>query len=371
MRGWSLGLGKYFGVELQLHSLFVLLLPITVLLSAAINGSAGRGLVLWLLLLIAVLVRETGRGLVGAWLGRTVTRLVLLPTGAAPTVHDEDATLSPGAERVLSLSGPLANFFAGITLALLMYAATPHINLFERPWFTASHLVRAAIWSQVLLGGLNLLPAWPLDSGIVLRQQLVRLRGQAGAGAAAGISQAFATLLVVLGAFTQNVWLVIVGSSVLLSGRAQAQSAMASVAAENITMADVMLTEFTTLQASDTLADALRRTVHSLQDVFPVVRGTVLVGAISREALLDALRDDGNGYVQSAMARTVELTEPTAPLVGTLGRVRQTPGAHLLPVMQGEQIVGIVTPGNLTQSMGLLGRTRRLTQASERRGGRD
>ena len=58
-----------------------------------------------------------------------------------------------------------------------MYAATPHINLFERPWFGPAHLVRAAIWSQVLLGGLNLLPALPLDAGILLRSQLRRMRG--------------------------------------------------------------------------------------------------------------------------------------------------------------------------------------------------
>ena len=128
-----------------------------------------RGLVLWLLLLAAVLVRETARGLAGAWpLGsRRHHDCCLLPQARCRRQDEQGVKLSPLAERLLALVGPLANFFAGITMALLMYSATPHINLFERPWFGPAHLVRAAIWSQVLLGGLNLLPALPLDAGLL------------------------------------------------------------------------------------------------------------------------------------------------------------------------------------------------------------
>jgi Zn-dependent protease/predicted transcriptional regulator len=361
MRGWSLSIGTYFGVEIRLHALFVWLLPVIILLSSTLNGAGGRGLVLWLLLVAAVLVRETGRGIASAAAGLPVTRLILLPTGAAPST--EESKISLRAERLIALAGPIANFIVGITMALLMYTATAHINLFLKPWFSPLHLVQAAIWAQVLLGGLNLLPAWPLDAGIVLRQQFRKIRGiEAGTRAAAGVGQATAGLLVVLGVAMQNAWLVIMGFSVLLTSRSEAHSALASTAAGTVTVADVMLTEFTTLSASDTLEDAAQRSVRSLQDVFPVVRGSLVVGAISRETLLTALRTDGNGYVQSVMTKTIETTTPTDLLLPTLRRIQHSRGAQLVPVISDDRVIGIVTPGNLTQSMSLLGRTRRTLQ---------
>jgi CBS domain-containing protein len=361
MRGWSLSLGRYFGVEVRLHALFVWLLPVTVLLSAALNGAGGRGFVLWLLLLAAVLVREIGRGVASAAAGAQITRLTLLPTGAAPS--SEEVKVTPLAERMIELAGPLANFFVGITMALLMYTATSSINLFQKPWFSPLHLVQAAILAQVFLGGLNLLPAWPLDAGILLRHQFRKVRGtEAGTRAAIGVSQAIAALIIVIGAATQNMWLVMMGFCILLTSRAEAHTALASTAAGTVTVADVMLTEFTTLSASDTLEDAAQRSVRSLQDVFPVVRGPLVVGAISRETLLTALRTDGNGYVQSAMTKTIETTAPDDLLLPTLRRVQNSRGAQLIPVVNDDRVIGIVTPGNLTQSMSLLGRTRRTLQ---------
>lgn len=369
MRGWSLSLGRYFGVDLRLHALMVLLLPGIMAASSAVGSSAFRGVVLWLLLLAALLVREVGRTVASVAAGLTVTRLVLLPTGAAPTGTEADAKLTPASERLVALAGPLANFFAGLTMALLMYAATSRINLFERPWFGPAHLLRSAIWAQVLLGGLNLLPALPLDAGILLRRQLSRVRGAAaGARAAAGISQSIALILVVLGAAMSNAWVAVMGLSVLLTSRAEAVTAMAASAVEKVRVSEVMLREFTTVSASDTLEDALRLSVSSLQDVFPVVRGPLLVGAVSREALMTALRTDRNSYVQSVMARTVEVVSPDDPLIPTLRRIQHSRGAQLLPVVVDDRIVGIVTPGNLSQSMAALGRTRRLASLAGRRG---
>jgi CBS domain-containing protein len=372
MRGWSLSLGRYFGVELRLHSLFVLLLPAVIMLSSVFSNAPFRGVGLWLLLLLAVLVREVGRGLVNATMGIPVTRLVLLPTGAVPPADETATPLSPIGERFLAMAGPLTNFAVGITMALLMYTATSHINLFERPWFGPLHLLRSAIWAQVLLGGLNLLPAFPLDAGLLLRSQLRRFRGQeVGTRAAAGISQGLATVLVLLGAATLNAWPILMGVCILLSTRSESVSTMATSAAETVTVAEVMLTEFTTLAASETLEEALHRSVQSLQNVFPVVRGSVVVGVISRETLSQALRTGGNGYVQSAMTRTVETVESDELLLPALRRVQHTPGTQLLPVMRHGGVVGIVTPGNLSQSMALLGSARRARNVSTARADRN
>lgn len=329
--------------------------------ASAFGAGAFRGFLLWLLLLAAVLVRETGRTLALEAASVRVTSLILLPTGAIPHAEDAPTALPERKERLLALVGPLSNFAVGLTMALLMYAATPRINLFERPWFSPAHLLRAAIWAQILLGGLNLLPALPLDAGLLLRRQLRRVRGAAaGNRAAAGISQSMALLMVLLGAFASNGWLVIMGIIIVLTSRAEVQSAMAASAAEEITVGEVMLRDYTVVSASDTLEDALRSTVPSLQDVFPVVRGPLLVGSVSRETLMSAFRRDRNSYVQSVMTRTVDTIAASDLLLLALRRVQGQGGPQLLSVVEEEQVVGLISPGHLSQAMASLGRTRRL-----------
>ena len=195
------------------------------------------------------------------------------------------------------------------------------------------------------------------------------MRGAAaGARAAAGISQSIALLLLVLSAAMSNGWMTIMGFSVLLSSRREARTALAATAAEKVTVSEVMLRDFSTLSASDTLEDALRSTVPSLQDVFPVVRGPLLVGAVSREALLSALRTDRNSYVQSVMDRSVEVVQADDLLLPTLRRIQGARGTQMLPVVTDDRVVGILTPGNLSQSMATLGRTRRVLFLAGRRG---
>jgi CBS domain-containing protein len=127
-------------------------------------------------------------------------------------------------------------------------------------------------------------------------------------------------------------------------------------------MRDVMLTNFSTLSASDTLEEALQRSVHTLQDVFPVVRGANLVGAVSRQGIIEALQAEGNGYIQGVMTRSFQTAQPDDSLVKTLRRIMAGQGAQLVPILDGDRIVGIITPQNLAHSMGLLNARRRMRQ---------
>jgi CBS domain-containing protein len=162
-----------------------------------------------------------------------------------------------------------------------------------------------------------------------------------------------------------NLWLAIMGAFVLIGAHMETQGILVQSDADSVLMRDVMLTQFSTLSASDTLEDALQRAVHSLQDVFPVVRGGNLVGAVSRQSIMEALATGGNSYVQGVMTRSFQTALPEDSLVRTLGRITAGHGAQLVPVMQGERIVGIVTPQNLSQSMGLLNQSRRLRRPED------
>ena len=116
------------------------------------------------------------------------------------------------------------------------------------------------------------------------------------------------------------------------------------------------------IQLRMAMEDALQRSIHSLQDVFPVVRGANLVGAVSRQGIVEALQADGNGYVQGVMTRSFQTAQPDDSLVKTLRRIATGQGAQLVPVMEGDRIVGIITPQNLAHSMTMLNQRRRMRE---------
>jgi CBS domain-containing protein len=125
-----------------------------------------------------------------------------------------------------------------------------------------------------------------------------------------------------------------------------------------------MLTEFATLSPADTLQDALHKAVHTLQDDFPVIRGSDLVGVINKQGIIAALRDNGNGYVQSAMGRVEEVCHRGESL-GVAFRKITAQGATLIPVVDNERLIGIVTLQNVMHSMGLIAESRRLLRVSD------
>jgi CBS domain-containing protein len=129
-------------------------------------------------------------------------------------------------------------------------------------------------------------------------------------------------------------------------------------------MEEVMLTQFSILSPADTLEDALSKAVHTLQDDFPVVRGMEMVGVINKARIVEALRREGNSYVQPAMVRSFEVAQRTDSLA-TAFRKLGSRGLSMIPVVDGGRLVGIVTMQNLMHSMALLAEARRLKRAEE------
>ncbi len=172
----------------------------------------------------------------------------------------------------------VANIGFGLLLAAITLTIAPEINLFERPWMAPSHLLRAAVWVNILLGAVNLLPASPLDGGRVFRGEFAKTKGVIkGSRAAAGLGQFIAIGLIVAGLLVPNMWLVMIGAFLMIGSHMEDQGLLLQTDVDAVRMRDVMLTQFSMLSASDTLEDALQRSVHTLQDVFPVVRGANLV----------------------------------------------------------------------------------------------
>ncbi|MBV8437414.1 MAG: CBS domain-containing protein [Silvibacterium sp.] len=372
MRGWSFPLGRWFGVDLRIHTFFLLLLGFCLLSTGVAGLPAWRGMMLWLLLFLAVFVREVARLITAAYQDLQIRSILLLPIGGLfsyATPESAERAMEGPVQIILALAGPVTSLLFAAIMTGIVVTAAPGVPIAAHPFITPTHLIRSTIWLSVLLGVLNLLPAYPLDAGRILRGAMSRTRGAAQATrAVSGLSQGFGLLAMVAGlgllalpggiSAAVSPWLIMGGFFIFVGAQLEDQGVMFQSVVETVLMRDVMLTEFSTLSPSDTLSDALYKAIHSLQDEFPVVRGANLVGVVSKQSILAALRSDGNGYVQSVMARNFQVAKPEDSL-GLM--IRRIAGGRmaLVPVAVNGRVVGIVTWQNLSNSMGLLAEHRR------------
>jgi Zn-dependent protease/CBS domain-containing protein len=350
------------GVEMRVHLFFPLLLLVCMGLSA--SEGILRGIGLFLVLIAAVAVRETSRLIVAAWLGLRLRAILLLPIGGLYAYADPESqehSSQGSGQFALSLAGPFANLLTALLLAAAFLGASGSLNLLSQPWISAAWLIRSTVWMQVGLGVLHLLPAYPLDGGRLLRGSFARKHGFAPAGrAAAGLGQVLALAAMVGGMLLHSPWLIIAGFFIMIGAQIEDQGVFFQSVVDTVHMREVMLTDFATLSPSDTLADALVRCVHSLQEDFPVVRGPQLVGIVSRQRIVDALRNDGNGYVQAVMSKAFQVARPEDTLGTTIRRIQTGHGLTLIPITDSGRVVGIVSVQNLMSSMSLLAEQRRL-----------
>ena len=362
MRGWSIPLGRWMGVEMRVHVFFPLLA--FVCMGFSTSEGMGRGLGLFMLLVVAVFVRETARLITAAWLGLRLRAVLLIPIGGlfayANPESQENANQGVG-QFALAFIGPLANGITGLFLAATFMGAGGNVDLLGQPFITPANLIRSMVWLQVGMAVLHLLPAYPLDMGRLIRGSFARKHGFSPSGRiAAGLGQALALVAMLGGMMLRNPWLFFVGFFIMIGAQVEDQGVFFQTVVDTVRMREVMLTDFATLKPSDTLADALVRCVHSLQEDFPVVRGAELVGIVSRQRILDALRNDGNGYVQGVMSKGFQVARPEDTLGTTIRRLTAGHGLALIPVTEEGRVVGVVSVQNLMSSMSLLAEQRRI-----------
>src|SRR4051812_29353333 len=178
MRGWTIPLGRWMGVEMRMHIFF----PALALVCLGLSGGAGvpRGLGLFILCLASVFVRETARLIVAAYLNLKLRAVLLLPIGglfAYANPESQEAANTGVGEFAMALAGPVANLITALMVAAVAIGAGGDVPLLAAPLVTPDHLVRSMVWMQVGLGLLHLLPAYPLDFGRLMRGNFARVHG--------------------------------------------------------------------------------------------------------------------------------------------------------------------------------------------------
>ncbi|GAC1437554.1 MAG: site-2 protease family protein [Terriglobales bacterium] len=323
-----------------------------------------------------VVMHELGHALVGKKAGVPARAIILLPIGGV-TLFDESrrppetGALTWKRDIRIAFAGPLVNIVVAIIAGGILLLVSPDAHLWAKPYLRSDDLPHSLVWANIWLAAFNLLPAYPMDGGKVLRAWFSRgMDNVRATRRAVSIGQTFATLFIVLGmvqymegAGSGAAWLAVTGFFLLLGAQLEERSAVFQSVLETVQLEDIMLTDFATLSPADTLEDALEKAVHSLQDDFPVIRGSDMVGVVSKQKILQALRVEGNGYVQAVMNRIFEVAQKKESLASAFRKLTAR-NLSIIPVVEDQRLVGIVTLQNLMHSMALLAESRKLRKAA-------
>ena len=335
--GWSLKLGKWFGIDVNLHLTFLLLIGFLVISGLAVGRDPGMVVAnvgLLLVLFLCVLLHELGHALAAKHYGIATKDITLLPIGGVARL--ERMPDNPKEELVVALAGPLVNVL--IALALLPIAA-----------LSASAFVESLLSANLLLVLFNLIPAFPMDGGRVLRAVLaLKMNYTRATRTAATIGQGFAVLFGIVGLFS-NPFLLFIAIFIWFAAAGEASMTQTKSQLSGVPVERAMKTQFETLSPINSLRYAAQLVLGGLQQVFPVVEAGRVVGLVTRHDLLHALSERGSlGFVSQAMRRdfaTIEAGEMLATAVERLqgGEVRA------LVVLRQGQMAGLLTLENVQE----------------------
>lgn len=351
MTGWSITLGRLFGTEVRVHLTFFLLLAWFAVLAGSRGGQAAAvdAVVFILALFACVLAHEFGHVLVARHFGIGTRDIILLPIGGVARI--ERMPEKPGQELLIALAGPAVNVVIVLILVGLL-----GVNLNVGPAAVENQTVDFATriaFVNVMLVVFNLIPAFPMDGGRVLRALLsFRLDRTRATRIAGGIGQAVAFGLGFLGLFG-NPLLIFIALFVFLAASHETYAVELSEATRGTPMKQATITSFATLDPQATVGEGARMLLSTAQSEFPVTDGGGrLRGVLTRDGMIRALAATGpDTPVLEVMERDVPTVNCRAPLERAVTTLQES-GKPLVGVVDDEdRVVGIVTLENIAEYM--------------------
>ena len=269
---WSIPIGTIAGTVVRIHVTFLLFL---VWIGAAQWRVGGReaaleGVVFLVLIFACVLAHEFGHIFAARRYGIRTPEVTLWPIGGVASL--ERIPEKPSEELVVALAGPAVNVVIALAIVLVLGATLDEAVLTDLENPRAQLLARVAA-ANVFLVVFNLIPAFPMDGGRVLRALLAMRMGRAEATrVAARIGQGAAFLFALAGLFV-NPMLIVIGLFVYLAATAEAQHVAFRDGTQGLSVRDAMMTPVETLEPGATLSDAVDLLLRTAQKEFPIVDG--------------------------------------------------------------------------------------------------
>ena len=341
---WSISIGRIAGIPVRLHVTFLVFVAWISVAEGVTSGDSGRAIstaVLLLLIFTCVVLHELGHALAARTFGIRTQDIVLLPIGGVARL--ERMPEKPSQELVVALAGPLVNV-AIVALLTVVPAA------FGRPLAGTfgSGVLGSLLYVNKAMVAFNLIPAFPMDGGRVLRALLAMGMPFAKATRVASIvGQALALGLAAVGLFGHNNMLIFIALFVFLAAGEERAIVETRSSLSGIPVRDAMLTDYLTLDADDPLQRAVDYLIAGSQADFPVLEGGVPIGTLGRNDLVVALQREGaQARAGDVVRRDPAAAAPGEPLEAVLQRMRER-GRSALPVLENGRVVGLVTLENI------------------------
>lgn len=319
---WSFPIGRLLGSQLRIHATFFLLLLWVGVTAYGAGGTyAALVNVSYVLLLFAcVIAHEYGHALMARRFGIRTPDITLLPIGGMARL--ERMPEKPGREILVALAGPAVNVV--IFLALWLWVGlSPRTPLSGGMSFAT--LPEQIAMLNLILALFNMIPAFPMDGGRVLRATLSIFMARVTATKVASlVGQGVAIVGAAYGLWTGQLILVLIAVFIFMAARAENNDVALRDRLKGMVARDVMITEYTPLRPGDGIEVArltLQRSGHAALPVKDFASGRV-VGVISEQALDDANSDE---TVEGVMQRQIPAVPPETPLARTLRLVGSAP----------------------------------------------
>lgn len=351
---WAIPIGTVKGTVIRIHFTFLLFL---IWIAAAHYAQGGRdaaiqGLIFVILLFLCVLLHEFGHVFAARRYGVQTPDITLLPIGGVARL--ERIPEEPSQELVVALAGPAVNVVIAAILYIVLGGFVPSESMeLQNPGVS---LVGRLAAVNVFLAVFNLIPAFPMDGGRVLRAALAyRLGYSRGTEIAASVGQVVAFGLGLLG-LMGNPLLIFIAIFVYLGAASEAHAVQMRQASRGMLVSDAMITRFASLQPNSLVEDAVQCLIQTTQHEFPVVDGAgMLRGVLTRDDMIRALRDTGpQTPVIDVMRSDIPVIHHRLPLDEAM-RLMQSKSLPAIGVMNGEsRLVGLITPENIGEMMMVL-----------------
>ncbi len=310
------------------------------------------------LVFLCVVLHEFGHALVAQRFGVQTREITLYPIGGVAMLQGRP---KPYQEFWIALAGPAVNVVIALLLTGYLLAtrhALPNFQIGLDPQGTlVENLWRANVWLPLF----NMIPAFPMDGGRVLRSLLAMVLPEVRATQiAASVGQLLAFGFGFYGLLQGNILLLVIALFVFLGASQEVQATIGFALVAGKKVADAMQTRFRTIESGASLEDAASMLLSGSQHDFPVVAGDQVLGLLSRTDIARGLASEGpTAYVAGHMDREFRRITADAPLEVAFEAFSENEGAPIL-VMEEDHLLGMLTPENFSEFLMLeSARTRR------------
>ena len=346
---WSWKIARLAGIDVYVHATFFILILWIGLNYWIIGGNLAAvisGVSFILALFACVVLHELGHALTARRYGINTRNIILLPIGGVAAL--DRMPDDPKQEIAVALAGPAVNLAIAVVLWLWLSLSDSLVQA-DQLGLTDGAFLQNLMVVNIVLAIFNLLPAFPMDGGRVLRAVLsLRMNHNRATQVAARVGQGLALWLGLIG-LLYNPFLIFIALFVWIGAAAEAGTEQVKSTLHGTTAGRAMLTDFHALSPDDTLTHVIELTLSGSQKDFPVLSGSDVVGVFTQDDLLRGLQAQGEqSHVGEWMQKETQSADIMEPLEQVLERL-QSCDCTLIYVTEAGQLAGIINLENITE----------------------